>query len=49
MADMFIVFMFLLCCLYAHLPWRVLQSGIKAWFKHLDWMGSIIGKMKNKG
>ena len=24
-------------------------SGIRAWFKHLDWMGSIIGKMKNKG
>jgi len=25
MADMFIVFLFLLCCLYAHLPRRVLQ------------------------
>ena len=50
MDDMFIVFMLLLCFfLNAHFPRRLLQSGIRAWFKHLDWMGSIIGKMKNKG
>jgi len=36
MADMLIVFLFLLCCLCAHLPWSLLQSGIIARFKHLD-------------
>lgn len=50
MADMFMIFLILLCWLYAYFPQRLLQSGIKAFmFRHLDLMESIIGEVKNKG
>jgi len=49
MADIFILFMFLLCFFICTFTLEGATSGIRAWFKHLDWMGSITGKMKNKG